>query len=169
MIDVENIDYTIPIYNRKDIIDNTDWDNEDDKLICEDIIDKMDEQIRTTIVKGQTAQIPYIGNIRKNPVHMEFTAQKSSLSELRKQVGKAEYKKQISKLIIDIKANCKTQDYIHRYFNSIKRNNLKKYNKLFNLLGQHYADLYIYSIMWCKEVPFDQDVEDAYNMISNDG
>ena len=150
-----DIEYLITSKNKYDILDELDFENEEERFLCDSIISNLEK----------TASIPYIGCVRINPVKRSLREAKLHLSAVRKGLSKEQYKEHVRSYVVDLKEKQKEKDRIKLLFAKIRRNNKKKYEILFKTCGKAYAELFIMSIYWLKEVAFDQEWEEHYQSL----
>ena len=143
-----DIEYLITSKNKYDILDELDFENEEERFLCDSIISNLEKTASDAIRSMKTASIPYIGCVRINPVKRSLREAKLHLSSVRKGLSKEQYK-----------------EHVRSYVVEIRRNNKKKYEQLFKTCGKAYAELFIMSIYWLKEVTFDQEWEEHYQSL----
>lgn len=162
-----DINFIIVSKDKHDILNELDFENEEEKLLCDSIISNLEKTASDTIRSMKVAQIPFIGCVRINPVKRKFRDSKLHLSTVRKSLTKEQYKEHVRSYIIDLKEQQKEEDKLKLIFTRIRRNNKKQYEKLFKRCGRAYAEMFIMSIYWLKEVPFSQEFEDYYNSLKD--
>lgn len=160
-----DIEYVIISKNKNDILDELDFENEEERFLCDSIISNLEKSASDAIRSMKTASIPYIGCVRINPVKRSLREAKLHLSSVRKGLSKEQYKEHVRSYVVDLKEKQKEKDRIKLLFAKIRRNNKKKYEQLFKTCGKVYAELFIMSIYWLKEVPFDQEWEEHYQSL----
>lgn len=161
----DNIEeYKIITKTSKDILSELNL-KDDDNFICESIITNLEKTVAKNVREGKCAQIPLIGCIRKNPVKVAIRKDKLNLSAIRKQMSKEEYKEYVKNKVIDYKNKQKEKEHKIIYLKKIINKNKDKYEKLYKKLGKAYADMFIYSIYFLKEVPFDKEWEYNYQQL----
>lgn len=164
-IEEVNEDFRIITKNKSDILNEMEFASEDDKLLCESIIDSLENTIFESVRGGLTVSIPYIGNLRKNQVYEELNKKSKNFKAIRSYLSKSEYKQFVSDTIIDIKEEQIKKDKIKQVLTNIKRINKKKYEKYYIDFGRAYAQLFLIAIYWLKEIPFDSEVQYMYDKL----
>lgn len=162
-----DIEYIIVSKDKNDILNELDFENEEERLLCDSIISNLEKTVSDTIRSMKVAQIPFIGCLRINPVKRKLRDAKLHLRAVRKSLTKEQYKEHVRSYVIDLKERQKEEDKIKLAFTRIRRNNKKKYEQLFKKCGRAYAELFIMSIYWLKEVPFDQEWEEHYQSLKD--
>lgn len=157
-----DVEYIIVSKNKNDILNELDFENEEERLLCDSIISNLEKTASDTIRNMKIAQIPFIGCVRINPVKRKLRDAKLHLRAVRKSLTKEQYKEHVRSYVIDLKEKQEEEDRIKLAFIRIRRNNKKKYEQLFKKCGKAYAELFIMSIYWLKEVPYSQEFEDKY-------
>ena len=85
-----DIDYVL-IYKDRDFILNDCGFNEDDKIICDTIIDNLEANVAKNIKAGKTVSIPMIGTVEPNWYRRTFKEKYSEIKEYKKTHTKEEY------------------------------------------------------------------------------
>lgn len=166
-INEADIDYVIISKNKEDILNELDFENEEERYLCDAIITNLEKSASDTIRNMKVAQIPYIGCLRINPVKRELREAKLHLSSVRKSLTKEQYKEHVRSYVIDLKEQQAEADRIKLAITRIRRNNKKKYDTLFKRLGKAYAEMFIYSIYILEEIPFDAEWEEQYQSLKD--
>lgn len=162
-----NVEYVIVSKDKNDILNELDFENEEERLLCDSIISNLEKTASDTIRSMKVAQIPFIGCLRINPVKRKLRDAKLHLKAVRKSLTKEQYKEHVRSYVIDLKEKQIEEDRIKLAFARIRRNNKKKYEQLFKKCGRAYAELFIMSIYWLKEIPFDQEWEEHYQSLKD--
>ena len=158
-------DFSINIKTKADILSEIDFKTEDDRLLCESIIDSLEKTVYDSVRDGLTVSIPYIGNLRRNQVYEALAKSKKSFKTIRSYLSKEEYKKHVVEVVIDAKQELAKQDRLKAHLTNIKRANKKKYEKYYMDFGRAYAQLFLTAIYWLDEIPFDPEVQAAYDKL----
>lgn len=162
-----DIEYVIVSKNKNDILNELDFENEEEHLLCDSIISNLEKTASDTIRDIKVAQIPFIGCLRINPVKRKLRDAKLHLRAVRNSLTKEQYKEHVRSYVVDLKEKQKEEDRIKLTFARIRRNNKKRYEQLFKICGKAYAELFIMSIYWLKEVPFDAEWEEHYQSLKD--
>ena len=166
-INETNEEYVIISKTKDDILNELDFENEEERLLCDSIITNLEKNTSETIRNMKVAQLPFIGCVRINPVKRKLREAKLHLSAIRKNISKEQYKEHVRSYVIDLKEQQKKEDALKLIFIRIRRNNKKKYDIYYKRLGRAYAELFIMSIYWLTEVPYSQDFEDYYKSLKD--
>lgn len=166
-INEADVDYVIISKNKEDILNELDFENEEERYLCDAIITNLEKSASDTIKNMKVAQIPYIGCLRINPVKRKLREAKLHLSSIRKGLTKEQYKEHVRSYVIDLKEQQAEADRIKLIISRIRRNNKKQYDNLFKRLGRSYAEMFIYSIYIMDEVPFDAEWEEHYKSLKD--
>lgn len=167
LLEEEDTKYEIITVNKKDILNSLNVKTDEDLDTFDSIISSLEKDIAEDVRNMKAAQIPMIGVIRINPVSKEFMEYKSKLKGVRKNITQEQYREHIKSLMYDLKVKKEINDKKKLLFVKIRRNNKKKYEQLCRSLGRHYAELFIMSIYWLKEVPFNAEWEEHYQELKN--
>lgn len=142
----------------------TDFDDAD---ILKDIMECVEGTASRTIKSGKVASIPYIGCVRRNPVMYAINEHGEDLKELRTTVTKSEYKVAVKKIVLTYSVKQKQVDRQKLILLKTKRMFKKRYDELYVLMGKGYADFFIESKMMFEYVPYDEEVQKAYDRLNN--
>lgn len=164
-IEEVNEDFTITVKNKSDILNELNFKSEEDKLLCESIIDSLENSVYDNVRDGLTVSIPYIGNLRRNKVYESIAQSKKNFKAVRSFVSKEEYKQYVVEVIVDAKTKQLELDKRKVLITHLRRVNKKKYERYYMDFGRAYAELYLTAILWLREIPFDRDVQDAYDRL----
>lgn len=160
-------EYKLISKTKDDILDDLDFENEEERVICDSIISSLERTASETIREMKVAQLPYIGCLRINPVQRKFNNAKLHLSAVRKSITKEQYKEHVRSYFIDLQEQQKKEDARKLILTRIRRNNKKKYELYYRMFGRVYAELFIMSIYWLKDVPHDSEWEEHYQELVN--
>lgn len=161
----DNLDLIVK--TKSDILEELNFKTDDDKFLCESIIDNLESTVFNNVRDGLTVSIPYIGTLRKNPIRELINDNKQHLSNVRKCLSKEEYKSYMREYITDAKIKQKAKDRLKYILKQIRSKNKNKYEKYYSTFGRAYAELYLNAIYWMKEIPFDAEVEEMFQKLSN--
>ncbi len=162
-----DIEYVIISKTKDDILNELDFESEEERLLCDSIISNLEKTASDTIRSMKVAQIPFIGCLRIDPVKRKLRDAKLHLSAVRKSLTKEQYKEHVRSYVIDLKQQQAEEDRRKLIFKRIRSNNKKKYEALFKKCGRAYAELFIMSIYWLKEVPYSQEWEEHYTKLKD--
>lgn len=154
----------IPI--EKDEIINEISDSKDEQILIESIIDCVELTAADYIKNHKIAQLPQIGCVRINPISTAIKKEKDELKEYRKTVDKETYKNRVRFIVNDTKEKLAKDDAKKLLLKKIKSRNKKQYDKLYLQIGKAYAKMFIYSIYLIEEVPYDAEVQKAYDRLN---
>lgn len=160
-------DYPTIINKREDILDALEFKSLEDRVMCDSIIESMDNSIAELISNNKVANIPFIGCVRKDPIRKVVVDNFNNFRIARTHLTKEQYKEHVRCVVNDAKEELKKEEFRKRYINRVRSRNKKKYEYYFLTYGKAYAEMYIQSILWLEEVPFDPEVEEAFETIRN--
>lgn len=167
---IEEIDEQYKIIRKdvNDIIEEIDFDTEDDKLICHSIITNMDKYMAKTFKENKCANIPYMGCVRKTIIARTINENKTNFKLAKTELTKEEYKDHVRSYIYDAKETQKKLDREKLILKKIRSKFNKKYKELYVKLGAAYADLFIKSLSWFQPIEFNQDIQDMYDKLNKE-
>lgn len=166
--DIESLDldYAMITKNTNDILNDMDM-NEDDELLTKSIITNLEKDVVTAVKNNQIAGIPQIGTVRKSPIRQAVMEHKEELKNARDRLTKEEYAVHLKEFVTEERAKDIEKQVAKRVYRRTKIVNKKMYDKLVIANGFAHANLYIQSILWLDYVPFDEEVQDAFDRINN--
>lgn len=159
--------YVIISKDTNDILNDMDFNNEDERLLCESIITNLEKDAASAIREMKTVSLPFIGCLRINPIKRKLRDAKLHLSLMRKNMSKDDYKQHVRDIVHEFGQEMDKADTEKLIMTKIRRNNKKHYDELYKKLGRAYAEMFIFSIRVLKEVPYSQEFEDYYNQLKN--
>ena len=155
----------ITVYKRDDIIKLIGYDSPVKEEVMKEIITQFDNEMGDAILANKIISIPYIGNLRKNNAKLEFNKKKAAISIAKKYMSKEDLIEYIKECRRESKEIAAKKDRLNVIIRQNILNNRKKYERLILKCGKAYADMFILSISCFDVVPFDQDIEDAWQEI----
>lgn len=155
----------IDVYNQKDIIQELNFDSPVKEDVMKIIITSFYKDAGEALAQDKIVSIPYIGNIRKSLTQQEFSKNKYLFKIARKYKTIEEYKEYVSEKFAESKHIAEDKDRLNHIIRENRRLNKKAYERLIVNCGKPYAEMFIFAISCFNIVPFDPDVEDAYQEI----
>lgn len=167
---VEDIgeEYVIISKDTNDILNDMDFVDEDERLLCESIITNLEKYAAASIRDMKIVSLPFIGCVRINPIKRRLRDAKLHLSLIRKNMSKADYKQYVKDIVDEFGEEMSKADTEKLIITKIRRNNKKHYDEYYKKLGRAYAEMFIYSIRLLDEVPFDIEWEEYYQELKGD-
>lgn len=165
---VEDIgeNYVIISKNTNDILNDMDFNDEDERLLCESIINNLEKCAAAGIREMKTVSLPFIGCLRINPIKRKLRDAKLHLSLMRKNMSKSDYKQHVRDIVHEFGQEMNKADAEKLIMTKIRRNNKKRYDELYKKLGRSYAEMFIFSIRALKDVPFDKEWQERYDELA---
>lgn len=127
-------EYVIISKTKDDILNELDFKNEEERLLCDSIITNLEKNASETIRDMKVAQLPFIGCVRINPVKRKLREAKLHLSAVRKSISKEQYKEHVRSYVIDLKEQQKKEDSLKLIFTRIRSNNKRSMMLIINVL-----------------------------------
>lgn len=162
LTDIDTDDYSIITKNTKDILNDMNFEDEDDRYMCYSIINNLEKFASDSIRNMKIVSLPFIGCLRISPVRRKLRDTKLHLHNIRQAMTKEEYKEYVTGLVKEWNEEQREADAEKLLMTKIKRNNKKKYEELYKKLGRAYANMYIKAIRLLDYVPFDLEWEEHY-------
>lgn len=158
--------YIMTVKGVNDILDDLDL-TDTKRVLTKSIILSLEETIADTIKDGDIANIPNFGTIRKNPMQQAMVKNYKNLRAARKHMTKEEYSEYAKSIYHTERQKDEAERNTKRLIRLFKNKNKKKYDSLVFNLGFEYADMWVKSYIIMQEVPFNQEVQDAFDNINN--
>ena len=167
LTDIDTDDYSIITKNTKDILNDMNFEDEDDRYMCYSIINNLEKFASDSIRAMKIVSLPFIGCLRISPVRRKLRDTKLHLHNIRQAMTKEEYKEYVTGLVKEWNEEQREADAEKLLMTKIKRNNKKKYEELYKKLGRAYANMYIKAIRLLDYVPFDLEWEEHYQELKD--
>ena len=150
-----------------DILDDIDFIDDNERLLCKDIIQHLEQTTADEVNNGKCVQIPFIGSIRKNPMKKVLEDNRANFREIAKNNTKEEAKKQYALVFKQKKDELRKEDYYKAKIKEIRNRNKDKYEKYYKLIGPAYANMFLVSRLHFTPVEFDKELEDKLQELNN--
>lgn len=151
----------------KHIIEDINFEYDDDKLLCSDIITHLEKTAAEEIQNDKCVQLPFVGSIRKNPLKKTLDEHREKFTIAHKCLNKEDFKEYTADVFRKRKEELRKQDYYKAKFKEIKNRYKRQYELFYTQIGPAYANMFIKSRMDLNIVKFDQEFEDKYNELNN--
>lgn len=143
---------------KKDIIDDIEFDNNDDKLICDAIINSIEKFASENIKNNKAVALPSVGCIRRSIYRQAVIKDRDKIHSMRKHMNNTEYKEYMKDYFGNIKCNDIEQTKEKLRLKRINKVFKKRYDKYVRLINKSYADLFIFSVSYFNQVEFDSEL-----------
>lgn len=155
-------------WNYKDVVPALNLPTEEDNKIMSDIIKNLEECIYDGIKDNKVVAIPYIGMLGKNEVAAEIKSERKLITLSRHHMTREEFKE----FYRELKEECAERVRIKRQYlaqmRKVRVEQKPKYEKLLARFGKVYAETWLFTWSMLDYVPFEQEVEDAYQALSDE-
>ena len=152
----------------KDIVADMQLPTDEDAQIMLDIVKNLEECIYDGIKNNKVVAIPYIGMLGKNEVAVELKSERTLIALSRHHMTREDFKQ----FYRELKEECAERVRIKRqyltYMRKVRIEQKSKYEKLLTRFGKVYAETWLFAWSMLDYVPFNQDVEDAYQALSDE-
>lgn len=157
-----DLDYTLIYKDRDLILDNIGFDKEDDRLICEAIIDNLEQEVAKNIKLGNNISIPFLGTIERNWYKQGIRDNFKELKEYKNTHSEEEYKEYFNAVCNNIKADHKELEDKHKRQKRFKSKVLPRYVNLCKNRSVVYANAWLKTLSFMTVVEFDPEIEEVY-------
>lgn len=151
-----------------DIIEDLNFENEDDILITKDIINHLENTAAEEIKNDKCVQLPFIGSIRKNPLRKVLDKNRTAFRIASKQLSKEDFKEYTASVFQEKKNEMRLEDYKKAKIKEVRNKNKVKYEQYFTHLGPAYANMYLHAILMMRMVEYNQEFEDRLKELDNE-
>ena len=151
-----------------DILEDINFNNIDDELICKDIITHLETTAAEEIKNDKCVQLPFIGSIRKNPLRKVLDDNRTAFKLVAKNLSKEDAKAHYASVFQEKKNELRLEDYRKAKLKEVRNKNKTKYEQYYTHLGPAYANMYLNAILMMRMVEFNQDFEDRIRELSNE-
>lgn len=157
-------DYPIIYKTEDDIIRELNFKNPEDEAITRAIVESLERNIAKHLQLGKAVAIPYVGVLRKNPLHKAMRKHTKEMKFARRTMVKEDYAEYCYRIYKLEKENIRLKSSAKQAITTIRKIIVKIFFFV-KYLWKGYADAYIFSIFACKPIDFDQDVQERFDEI----
>ena len=154
--------------NTDDIINETYFTKEEDKILCKDIIEHLENMANKGIREDKCVSIPFIGSIRKNIKVKTIRSNLKNIKVAKTCLNEVDFKFYVKDVIEDKLNDIKIQDKNKYIVNIIKNKNKSKYNKYYKTFGPAYANMFIASLFMMTPIKYDEEFEEVFKKLNNE-
>lgn len=165
-VDIINDNYETIVKDSFNILNEINFESDDDALIMKSIISSLEKEAAQAVRDNKCVSIPYVGCVRKNAKHREALKIMDEIKESYRNMSAEEYRAYCKRTFKDIALTVNYNEYVKRCIRHIRAINREEYDRLTFLYGIHYANIYIKSIYWLEYIPFDPEVQAAYDRLN---
>lgn len=156
-----DIDYTLIYKDRDLILDDCNF-SDDDRLICDSIIDNLETEVAKQVKLNKTVSIPMIGTIEPNWYRKTFKEKSTELKEYKNTHTKEEYDKYFKDVCNSIKQDRLDKEQKAKAIKQFKAKVLPRYIKLCTEKSVIYANAWLAMTSKLSVVEFDPEIEEVY-------
>lgn len=160
--DEVDIDYTLIYKDKNNILSDINFENEDDRLICEAIVDNLEKMAADEIKAGKNISLPFIGTIERNWYKEAIRNDYQEFREYKANHTEEEYKAYFKAKCEEYKANHAELEDKYKRNKRFKTSMLPKYINHCKNRGVAYANAWLKMIGSMKVVEFDPEIEEVY-------
>lgn len=172
IVNIKNLDeldaeYVLICKDADDIFNDIKFNNKKEEDTCRIIVDFIEKTVSQGISNFKAMSLPFIGVLRYNPVDKAMTAHYKELKLARQVMDKDEYKEYAKGIYYYEQDKIKAETIRKRVLDRIKKRNRKRYIKYCTTLGKAYADAFLYCMSIFEEVPFNFELQEQYDELTN--
>ena len=162
--------YDVPVITKdhKEIIGDMEFETEEERLTCLDIIGSLEKEASSELRAGKIVQLPYIGTVAFNEVNIAIKKNSDDFKAFRAKHNKEEYQNYVVNFVNNKKEELNSSDNARIEFIKAKQNASKIYQKIYLKQGKEAAHKFINIILRLKVVEFNQEIEDMYQQLENE-
>ena len=165
-IRLADLDYVSKTIN--DILEDINFDNIDDELLCRDIIEHLENTAAEEIKNDKCVQLPFIGSIRKNPLRKVLDKNREAFKLVAKNLSKEDAKAHYASVFQAKKDELRREDYEKAKLKEVRNKHKTKYEQYFTHLGPAHANMYLQSFLMLKMVEHDEEFEERMRELRNE-
>lgn len=129
-------DYPIIYKTEDDIIRELNFKNPEDEAITRAIVESLERNIAKHLQLGKAVAIPYVGVLRKNPLHKAMRKHTKEMKFARRTMVKEDYAEYCYRIYKLEKENIRLKASTKQAITTIRKNNSKKYFSLLSTYGK---------------------------------
>ena len=150
------------------ILDSIDFKDEDEELLCKDIITHLETTAAEEMQNDKCVQLPFIGSIRKNPLRKVLDKNRTAFKIAAKNLSKEDFKEYCASVFQERKDELRLEDYKKSKIREVRNKNKIKYEQYYTHLGPAYANMYLHSFLMLRMVEYNQEFEDKLRELNNE-
>ncbi len=167
-VQIQGFDSPIVSKSINDIMSEIDFESEEDKVLCKDIVQFVEGNAAAYLLTDRAVLIPFIGTFEFNEFKNEVGDRNAKIFNIRKEQGEQaarEYRREVYFKYLDKKNIKKQQD---AKFDNIKTRNIKYYTKYAKMYGVETAIEIIFAFCRLTPINFDEELEEQLQIINNE-
>lgn len=154
----ETGDYSVIGVNRDDIINDIDFESEEEKQLCDSIIGSVEKFASECIQNNKAVALPSVGCIRKSIYRQAVVKSGINFSNYRKSMSCEDYKEFTKEFFSSIKKqDIKRREDVKKV-NKVKKVFKDKYDKYVRTINKSYADMFIFAVLNFTGVEYDEEL-----------
>lgn len=155
-------EYVLIYKDTENILDDINYENMDDRLICKSIINSIEKEASLQFKAEKCISIPHIGTLQKNKLKSAIIRQYKDFKEKRKTLSKEEYLEYTRSIAQREKDRITKEEVDKKNWLKYKKKFMKVYMTKFKDRGAVYANAWLYTHYMLQGIEFDPDIEDVY-------
>lgn len=168
IIKISNFDIPVTIKDGEDILEELEFDSEEEKLICKDIINFIEANTASYLYQGVSVAIPLIGTLYENPFSKVGRENNETFNKIKEEQGiEAAKKFKYQKVREEYKFNS-IEDKLQIKVNKLKTINRKYYDKYAKLYGVDTAREMMFAFSRLEPIEFNEEIEEQLQLIYNE-
>lgn len=156
-----NSDYTLVYKDLDNIIAELPFETDEDRIMCQSIIESLEDEAVAQYLQDKCVIIPYIGKFQVNLIKKRSQKLYKDFKEAKSNMQKEdylEYRKDVFKGLYSI---IKSEEAVKRQNKHIKSKHFKLWNKLAREISFVYADCYIMFLNQMNTKHFDVEEDEV--------
>lgn len=168
IVKISNFDIPVTVKDKEDVFDELEFDSEEDRLICEDIIDFIEKNTASYLYQGISVLIPFIGTFYENPYSKAYKENSVKINKIREEQGEEAVKKFKQERLKEEFNFCTFEDKRQIKLNRLKKLNKRYYNKYAKIYGVDVAREMMFAFSRLEPIEFNEEVEEQLQLIYNE-
>lgn len=164
-----NTDYPVVYKKFDDVLKNIEFANDDERILCASIIESLEIEAAIQFRNDKCVHIPYIGKLCKNLVRRNVLKKYKNFAKVSENFTKEQKKEFFRATYKEEQQKHEEEKAKRKIEKPLAGNAFIQYVNLCRKKGIAFAKLYMRFLNDMKDVPFIQEVHDAYlEILEND-
>ena len=159
--DDDNFQYVLIYKERDNILDDIEF-TEEERVLCDSIIDNLERFAFNAMNHDKCIAIPFLGTIEKHWSKSAFKEHYKEFQEVKKTSTREEYDSYVQRIMSDARKERLDREHKIKTMRRFKNKMLPKWNNLVNKKGVAYANFWLYSITHFDVIEFDEEIQEIY-------
>lgn len=167
-VQIQGFDYPIVSKSINDIISEINFDSEEDKILCKDIVQFVEGNAAAYLLTDRAVLVPFIGTFERMQIMEENKEINAKIFNIKQEQGEQAAREYRTKLYFDFVNERNIKKEQESKFDNIKTRNIKYYSKYAKMYGVETAREIIFAFCRLTPINFDEEIEEQLQIINNE-